>query len=196
MGGQKNIVVCFSLPLCVCVCVCDCMRELEHSVNWNHPTAPCCCQHKLKLGCCSIKSETGRQSASWLRPGLAPLTLNAYSCLPICLLYITRELFIKTFLISAEGSATSHGLFQSGFAWGQQSLIGPTTRLSYFQRVVVTHSTVKGRELRKEKTSEGADEVVLDPGNVNIEALHQGLASTATHLFFPQPLENGTEMNL
>lgn len=168
-------------------------RELEHSVNWNHPTAPCCCQHKLKLGCCSIKSETGRQSASWLRRGLAPptptpLTLNAYSCLPICLLHITRKLFIKTFLISAEGSATSHGSFQSGFVGGQQSLIGPTTRLSYFQRVVVTHSTVKGRELRKEKTSEGADEVVLDPGNVNIEALHQGLASTASHppwLFSP-----------
>ena len=37
------------------------------------------------------------------------------------------------------------------------------------------------REGRKEKKSGGDDEVVLDPGNVNTEALHQGLASAATH---------------
>lgn len=46
-------------------------------------------------------------------------------------------------------------------------------------------------------TSEGDDEVVLDPGNVNTEALHQGLAPIAAHppYFFPRSLENGSEVN-
>lgn len=65
-----------------------------------------------------------------------------------------------------------------------------TTHLSSFQRVVVTYSSAKGRGHRKEKKSGGDDQVVLDPRNVNTEALHQGLASVATQplYFFPSVL--------
>lgn len=92
-------------------------------------------------------SETGRQSAPWLRPGLIlpPLVLDAYSChtqmdscLPICLLHI--KIFIprtsysyRLPLSSQQSDPQPHvvcSTVQFGFARGRQGLIGPATRLS------------------------------------------------------------------
>lgn len=81
---------------------------------------------------------------------------------------------------------------------GQQSLIGPHHPSQLFSKGSCHSLGCEGereRELGKEETSEGADGVVLDPGNVNTEALHQGsgIHPGSPH---PQPLENETEKNL
>lgn len=51
MCGRSG-TVCASVQLCVLsACVCLHEREREHGGNWNHPTVPRRCQHKLELGC-------------------------------------------------------------------------------------------------------------------------------------------------
>lgn len=51
MCGRSE-TVCASVQLCVLsACVCLHEREREHGGNWNHPTVPRRCQHKLELGC-------------------------------------------------------------------------------------------------------------------------------------------------
>lgn len=85
----------------------------------------------------SIKSETGRQSASWLRPSLTHslLVLNAYSCHtlmdpcpPLCLLHIKIFFIPHTSHLLMQRDLQPHmacSRVQFSFAWGQQSLIGP-----------------------------------------------------------------------
>lgn len=50
VGGQKFCTGVVCVFLCS-VYACLHEREQEHSMIWNHPTAPCRCQHKHEVGC-------------------------------------------------------------------------------------------------------------------------------------------------
>lgn len=99
-------------------------RELESSDS----TMPLPTQTWAWLLLWSIKSETGRQSASWLRPSLthSPLVLNAYSChtlmnscLPLCLLHI------KIFLPHTQAICEGRGICNLTWLVPEYSLVLP-----------------------------------------------------------------------
>lgn len=131
--------------------------------------------------------------ASHTRP-----VLSARSCLAqrdarllLCLLHVRTSAPHGV----PTGRPVSRDFLQA--ASGPHRLIAPPPRpVSVVFRVVVTHLTVKGSEQRKEKASDGDDEVVLDPGNVNIGALHQGLAFAVTRPACSSPPDSGNRTQL
>lgn len=49
-GRPETVRWCMVVSFTLLVCVHK--GEQELGVNWNHPTVPIRCQHKLELGCC------------------------------------------------------------------------------------------------------------------------------------------------
>lgn len=125
-------------------------------MNWNHPTAPSPCQHKLELGCCCRAIRTRQEGSQLLGSELAPFP-------PRC---IFSDGYVPVYMSSAYLKSKTHTDIVKGLSYRHRDHRGNTCsslqfgfvakfnwphRLSQFISKGNSHSAVKGREHRRAK---------------------------------------------